>query len=105
MKFPTRTVLTVIALAMTSAPGLAQAQQPPGPKPVLDLGLRKEIEPQAIALIKAMCDKLGGCQDDDLHGGGNLREPGATGQPLAYTTLSERHACSVPTSLRVDDAR
>jgi hypothetical protein len=88
MKFPTRTVLTVIALAMTSAPGLAQAQQAPAPKPALDLGLRKEIEPQAIALIKAMCDKLAAAKTMTFTAVATYESPARTGEPLAYTTLS-----------------
>jgi hypothetical protein len=86
--FPTRIALIVSVFAVISTAGMAQAQQPPAPKPILDLGLRKEIEPQAMALIKAMCDKLAAAKTMTFTAVATYESPARTGEPLAYTTLS-----------------
>ncbi|MFI5000578.1 MAG: DUF2092 domain-containing protein [Reyranellales bacterium] len=94
MKLSTRACLTVTALLLLTVLPAAQAQQPPaapGPTatPAPGLGPRVEIEPAALALIKAMSDRLAAARTMSFTAITTYESPARTGEPLAYTTLSE----------------
>jgi len=72
--------------APTPAPPAAPAAQPP---PSVDLGLRVELEPQALALLKAMSDKLAAAHTLSFVAIAMYESPARTGQPLAYLTRDE----------------
>jgi hypothetical protein len=63
----------------------AQRAQPQKP----DLGLRVELEPKAIALLKAMSEKLASAKTLSFTAISFYESPARTGLPLVYTTLSE----------------
>ena len=77
-------VLAMLALA-SMVP--ARAQQPAAAPP--DLGLRVELEPKALDLLKAMSDRLAAATSMTFTAVTTYESPARTGEPLAYTTLSE----------------
>ena len=90
MKITFAASLAVTALSMSMA--LAQQpQQPATPAPASppDLGLKVEIEPAAMALVKAMGDKLAAAKSMSFTAFAIFESPDRTGLPLAYTTLSQ----------------
>src|SRR6516162_2586961 len=54
-----------------------------------DLGLKVEIEPAAMALVKAMCDRLAAAKTMSFTAVTTYESPDRTGEPLAYFTLSQ----------------
>jgi hypothetical protein len=83
--------LTTAALVMIAGLASAQAQQPAAPAPAAppDLGLKVEIEPAAMALIKAMSDKLAAAKSMSFTAIAAYESPDRTGLPLSYATMSE----------------
>ena len=84
-------LLTTLAMIAGLASAQAQQQQPAAsaaPAPA-DLGARVEIDPAAMALVKAMCDKLAAAKTMSFTAVATYESPDRTGQPLAYTTLSQ----------------
>ncbi|HET6224323.1 MAG TPA: DUF2092 domain-containing protein [Dongiaceae bacterium] len=82
--------LVVTALSMSMA--LAQQPQQPAaqaPASPPDLGLKVEVEPAAMALVKAMADKLAAAKSMSFTAFTIFESPDRTGLPLAYTTLSQ----------------
>jgi hypothetical protein len=87
-------VAVLVAAASFSA---AQAQQQPQQQPPAapaaaappDLGLKVEIEPAALALVKAMCDKLTAAKTMSFTAVVTYESPDRTGEPLAYMTLAQ----------------
>jgi hypothetical protein len=102
--------LITAALLMVASVANAQAQQQPaapaapaapGPAPAArDLGLRVEIEPAALALIKAMSERLAAAKTMSFTALATYESLARTGEPLAYTTLS-RVTLQRPDKLRV----
>ena len=101
-----RMVAAPVALLVAAASlCTAQAQQPPqaaqpAPAAQPDLGLKVEIEPAAMALVKAMCDKLAAAKTMSFTAVVTYESPDRTGEPLAYATLSQV-ALQRPDKLRV----
>ena len=90
MKIPFIASLAVTALSMSMA--LAQQPQQPAtqaPASPPDLGLKVEVEPAAMALVKAMADKLAAAKSMSFTAFTIFESPDRTGLPLAYTTLSQ----------------
>jgi hypothetical protein len=80
--------LAVTAMSMSMA--LAQQQpttQAPASPP--DLGLKVEVDPAAMAIVKAMADKLAAAKSMSFTAFTIYESPDRTGLPLAYTTLSQ----------------
>jgi hypothetical protein len=72
----------------------AQAQQvapaaPPAQLPVVALPDTPELEPKAMQILKAMSDRLAAARTMTFTAVTTYESPARTGQPLAYTTLSE----------------
>jgi len=85
-------VLSIAALVMMAGLASAQAQQQPAasaPTAPPGLGARVEIDPAAMALVKAMCDKLAAAKTMSFTAIATYESPDRTGVPLAYTTLSQ----------------
>jgi hypothetical protein len=80
-----------------AAPALAASEVP---TPQVDLGLRFELEPQALALLKAMSERLAAAKTISFTAVATYESPARSGQPLAYTTLS-RVTVQRPDKLRV----
>ncbi|WP_421995580.1 DUF2092 domain-containing protein [Reyranella sp.] len=79
-------------LAMAMGATAVQAQQtptPPAASAAPDLAPRVEIEPAALAIVKAMSDRLAGAKTMSFTALATYESPDRTGLPLAYTTLSE----------------
>jgi hypothetical protein len=79
-----------LALSMVLQPALAQqatTSQAPASPP--NLGLKVEIEPAAMAIVKAMADKLAAAKSMSFTAFAIYESPDRTGLPLAYTTLSQ----------------
>jgi hypothetical protein len=87
-----RVKVSTILVALVCGFAGAHAQQappaPPQPPPSVDLGLKLELEPQAIALLKAMSDRLTAAKTISFDMIALYESPARTGQPLAYTTIS-----------------
>lgn len=84
--------LAVTALSMSMPMALAQqSQQPAAQSPTSppDLGLKVEIDPAAMAIVKAMADKLAAARSMSFNALAIYESPDRTGLPLAYTTLSQ----------------
>jgi len=77
------------ALAMAAAPAATWVQQAPPPAPAPNLGLHVEVEPAAMALVKAMTDKLAAAKAMSFTAVTTYESPDRTGAPLLYTTLSQ----------------
>ena len=67
----------------------APAEAPPATPPRPDLGLRVELEPQAIALLKATSNRLASAKTLSFTAISTYESLARTGLPLAYTTISE----------------
>lgn len=83
--------LAVTALSMSMALAQQPATQAPGSPPVSppDLGLKVEVDPAAMAIVKAMSDKLAAAKSMSFTAFTIYESPDRTGLPLAYTTLSQ----------------
>ena len=81
--------LAVTALSMSMA--LAQQQQPAAQAPASppDLGLKVEMEPAAMAILKGMADKLAAAKSMSFTALTTFESPDRTGLPLDYSTLSQ----------------
>jgi hypothetical protein len=98
------------AAALSMFMHVAEAQQQPAAPPASaapsapaappNLGLRVEIEPNALALVKAMSDRLAAAKTMTFTAVAMYESLARTGEPLAYTTLS-RVALQRPDKLRV----
>ena len=92
MKFA---LLAGLAVSMALQPALAQQPAtsqapPPSQAPAApNLGLKVEIEPAAMAIVKAMADKLSAAKSMSFTALATYESPDRTGLPLAYTTLSQ----------------
>jgi hypothetical protein len=75
------------ALAQQPATSQAPTSQAPAAPP--NLGLKVEIEPAAMAIVKAMTDKLAAAKSMSFTAFATYESPDRTGLPLAYTTLSQ----------------
>jgi hypothetical protein len=72
------------------APAAAPAPQAaPPPPPTIDMGVRFGLEPKAIDILKAASAKLAAAKTLSFTAVVTYESPARTGQPLAYTTLSE----------------
>ena len=94
MKFSLGTGWLAAALALSlSAPALAQtAPATPQAAPAAaapDLGLRIEKEPAAMALLKAMTDRLAAAKTMSFTAVTTYESPDRTGLPLLYLTRSD----------------
>ena len=78
--------LLLAGLCLLGTP-CALAQQPP--LPVVVLPDTPQLEPKAIAILKAMSDRLAAARTMTFSALTTYESPARTGQPLAYTTLSE----------------
>jgi hypothetical protein len=104
-----KALMTAALLAVASVASAEAQQQPaapaqpaaPGAAPAArDLGLRVEIEPAALALIKAMSERLAAAKTMSFTALATYESLARTGEPLAYTTLS-RVTVQRPDKLRV----
>ena len=80
--------VTVVMLSMgalAQQPAQPAAQQPAAP----DLGLKVEMEPAAMAIVKAMADKLAAAKAMSFTALTFYESPDRTGLPLAYASLSQ----------------
>ena len=89
-------ILASTACLLAASLAVAQAQQPqqqpaaPAASAASpDLGLKVEIEPAAMALVKAMCDRLAAAKTMSFTAITTYESPDRTGEPLAYTTLAQ----------------
>ena len=82
MKFARVLVAAAIALSPLSA---AMAQPAAAP----DLGLKVEIEPKAMAIVKAMAEKLAAAKSMSFTAVATYESPDRTGLPLLYLTTSD----------------
>jgi hypothetical protein len=78
-----------IALSAMAAPTIAQQPAAQAPAAPPNLGLKVEMEPAAIALVKAMADKLAAAKSMSFTAFATYESADRTGLPLAYTTLSQ----------------
>jgi hypothetical protein len=67
----------------------AQAPPQPPPRPTAMLPDRPQLEPKAVAILKAMSDRLAAARTMTFTATVTYEAAARTGQPLAYTTLSE----------------
>jgi hypothetical protein len=86
--------LIAAALLIAASFASAQAQQQPAPPAAAapatpDLGVRVEIEPAALALVKAMSEKLAAAKTMSFTAVTTYESPDRTGEPLAYFTRSQ----------------
>jgi hypothetical protein len=87
--------LIAAALSIVASFASAQAQQQPAPPAATaapatpDLGARVEIEPAALALVKAMSEKLAAAKTMSFTAVTTYESPDRTGEPLAYFTRSQ----------------
>ena len=80
----------IAAAALLSAmPGALGQQQPAPSSPAAapDLKPRVEVEPAALALVKAMSDRLAAAKTMSFTATTSYESPDRTGEPLAYFTL------------------
>jgi hypothetical protein len=72
-------------------PPQAQPASPAASSPATqpDLGLKVELEPGAMTLVKLMCDRLAAARTMSFTALTTYESPDRTGQPLAYTTLAQ----------------
>ena len=89
-------VASFVATALSVSMALAQQQQQPAtqaPASPPDLGLKVEVEPAAMAIVKAMADKLAAAKSMSFTALTTFESPDRTGLPLAYTTpVASHHA-------------
>ena len=93
MKASTAACLLAAVLATGVPVALAQQQQPPPAARMAPtqpkLGLKVELEPAALALVKAMSDKLAAAKTMSFTAITGYESPARTGEPLLYMTLSQ----------------
>src|SRR5690242_12196689 len=75
--------------AQQAQPEGQPAQAPPQPRPTAMLPDRPQLEPKAVEILKAMSDRLAAARTMTFTAVAMYEAPARTGQPLAYTTLSE----------------
>ncbi len=68
-------------------PGQAPPQPPP--RPTAMLPDRPQLEPKAVEILEAMSERLAAARTMTFTATVTYEAPARTGQPLAYTTLSE----------------
>jgi hypothetical protein len=78
---------TTFAQQQPQAPAAPSAPAAPATPP--KLGLRVELEPAAMALVKAMSDKLSAAKTMSFTAVTGYESPARTGEPLLYMTLSQ----------------
>lgn len=83
-----------------SAPPSAGPAAPPARLPTVNLPAQPILEPKAMAILKAMGDRLAAAHAMTFTALATYESPAVTGQPLAYTVLSEV-ALQRPDKLRV----
>ncbi|MBV8412055.1 MAG: DUF2092 domain-containing protein [Alphaproteobacteria bacterium] len=103
-------VAALAAVAGISTAHAQQQQQPPQTPPAApsaapaaaapELGLKVEIEPAAMTLVKAMCDKLAAAKTMSFTAVTTYESPDRTGEPLVYMSLAQV-ALQRPNKLRV----
>src|SRR5271165_4863596 len=81
--------LTLIAPARAQQPQPAPPSAAQAPAAPPDLGLRVELEPKALDLLKAMSARLAAAKSMSFTAVTTYESPARTGESLAYTTLSE----------------
>ena len=83
--------LAVAALSLASPAVLAQqpAPAPQAPAAAPNLGLKVEMEPAAMAIVKAMADKLAAARSMSFTALTTYESADRTGLPLTYATLSQ----------------
>lgn len=84
----------LLSAAITSAAaqqpaGTAAPPQSPGKPAEIDLGLRFGLELKAVEILKATSARLASAKTLSFTATTTYESPARTGQPLAYTTLSE----------------
>jgi hypothetical protein len=99
------------AVLLLAAPAKAQQGRPEGPPPqagapenqgppTIDMGLRFELEPKAVELLKAMSERLASARTMSFTAAAAYESMARTGLPLIYTTVSHV-ALRRPDHLRV----
>jgi hypothetical protein len=90
-RMKTTFVAGLAAMALSMSTALAQQQQPAAQAPASppDLGLKVEVDPAAMALVKGMADRLAAAKSMSFTAFTIYESPDRTGLPLAYTTLSQ----------------
>src|SRR5262245_52056582 len=78
-----------LALSMALQPALAQQPAAQAPASPPDLGLKVEKEPAAMAIVKAMADKLAAAKSMSFTALTFYESPDRTGLPIVYSTLSQ----------------
>jgi hypothetical protein len=87
---PLALVGALLASQATAQPAQqAQPGQAPKMGPTIDMGLKFGLQPRAIAILKAASAKLAAAKTLSFTAVATYESPARTGQPLAYTTLSE----------------
>ena len=81
--------LVAAAIALSPFAGTAQQAAPPAAAAMPDLGLKVEIEPAAMAIVKAMSEKLAAAKSMSFTAVTTYESPDRTGLPLLYLTSSE----------------
>jgi hypothetical protein len=92
MKITLMVGLATAALSIATHAALAQqpAAQAPAQAPATpNLGLKVEMEPAAMAIVKAMADKLAAAKSLSFTALATYESPDRTGLPLSYATLSQ----------------
>jgi hypothetical protein len=87
-------VAAVIGLLGSAAAHAQQAPEDPIPRPLQPLPVvllpdKPVLEPEAMAILKAACDRLAAARTMSFTAIVTYESPAKTLQPLAYTTLSE----------------
>ncbi|HEX9555878.1 MAG TPA: DUF2092 domain-containing protein [Reyranella sp.] len=85
-----RLVAAALLTAMILPAAQAQQQQPAAtPASPANLGVKVEIEPAAMALVKAMSDRLAAAKTMSFTAVATYESADRTGEPLAYFTRSQ----------------
>ena len=105
MKISSLLSSTLLAATCLLGAAYAQAQQaptgaPPSQLPVVVLPDKPQLEPKALEILKAMSDRLAAARTMSFTALATYESPARTGQPLAYSILSEV-ALERPDKLRV----
>lgn len=85
-------IASLAATALSMSMALAQQPQQPAaqsPASPPDLGLKVEVDPAAMTIVKAMSDKLAAAKSMSFTAFTIYESADRTGLPLAYTTLSQ----------------
>jgi hypothetical protein len=83
--------IVLIGLAPPVVAGAQEVAQPSAlqPLPRFALPSQPELEPKAVELLQAMSARLAGAKTLSFTAVATYESPARTGQPLAYTTLSQ----------------